>query len=115
MHALYHASLEPLGAASRRFDQPPRIGDRLRIRTEHLVGDGDLTGMDQRLAVKTQRMARRTLALKPGLVVQPVEHAIEHGDPRRPRREYDRLHGEGQTLPPGQGRYPEVLPQIVIP
>lgn len=113
MHRLDHPPLEPLRPAGRRLDQPPCVGQRLRVRPEHLVGHRHLCGMDQRLAVKAQMVTGHAFRRQPVQIVQPVIDPVEHRDARRPRRQHHRLHRQGQPFAPRTGGYAKVAAQVI--
>lgn len=59
------------------FHHPPGMGDLLLIRGVEPVDDGDLAGVDARLAAEAQRPGIADLRLKPLLVVQRAPHSVD--------------------------------------
>src|SRR5215212_2338554 len=89
MHSLDHRILESLGAAVEGLDQLSRAVEFSFARRERAVAGFDLAGVDQALAVEAEPSPFLRLGNEPLVVVEAVEHAVEHGDASRTRGEHD--------------------------
>src|SRR6185295_2488909 len=62
-------------------DHPARPVHVARGRSKDLVGDGDLLGVDERLAVETEVGSLPAGRRKAGVIVEVQVDAVERGDP----------------------------------
>jgi len=84
-------------------------------RGEHPVGDVDLTGVDQGLAVEPELACLPALDLEPLSVAHVVVDAVENDLARRPRAEQAEREPREQGSPAGHHDRAELLVEVVRP
>ena len=91
MQQLHHAAVDRENALALALGQRERGDDLAREcqlgvrRGENLVGDSDLVGVDQRLAVEAAIAALPAFGAKALCIGQTVVDPVENVDPMRPR------------------------------